>query len=152
MPPAMLFFTMCDRTNTPENHASSLPRTLGPKSKKLQHTAQSFLWLYAKSSRDGVTSSLYITIFKRCPWMVELKKALNSGQSSQHTHSIAIGCKNGRLMQPPPFVLRLLVWIRVPNGVLRPAKAWRFRCMVDRLVALIIPCFFKLSHMWANAR
>ena len=51
----------------------------------------------------GVTSSEQATSFSRCPFSAELNNYVNSGHSRQQTHSIAAGCKKGRLMQPPFF-------------------------------------------------
>ena len=145
MPPATLFLTVCDRRVRPVNQASSFDRAAGPKSKKLHYNTHSFLWLYAKSSRPGVTSSEYITILRGFPCRTESKNVLNSGHSWQHTHRSAAGCTNGGLMQPPPpFNRRGLLWISLPNGVIRLAKALRSRCMVLRLAASTMPCFSGL--------
>ena len=47
MPPAIGFLTMCDRTTTPVNQASSFASAAGPNSKNDQYKTQTFLLLYA---------------------------------------------------------------------------------------------------------
>ena len=137
MPPATLFLTVCDRTTTPVNHASSFARAAGPKFENDQYNTQIFLELYARSSRPGVTSSVYCTMFNRgCPCSTELKNVLNSLQSSQHTHSIAAGCKNGILMKPPCFATSFRSWISLPNGVTRFEIAVRPRNIARGLVPI----------------